>query len=305
MNNLKYLYIYFFHQNLFCIRTVFLIAAMGSSLNSAWAQSSERFTFDYLHFADADNVEVSTMSGSFSHRFFLDKDGTNLLTLSIAATQVDLLDENQTEPDRSRQLRAIVPEINLLKVLNENYSLVATLRPGFFGDLTGSLSDQFRLEGGFVITKFINENLTLGLGLGRGTNFGRDLVVPLVQFLYFASDKIVLRGVLPVNASAWYIPSQKWEFGISYKLQGSMFNLDETNIAGAERIGFAAAQVGLGTRYKVAGNNFLTAEIGYTVLRRYEWDDENGTSTDIGQEPFVEREVDPVPYINIGFSQKF
>lgn len=275
------------------------------SLNPCWAQSNERFTLDYQQFGEVDDVSASIAAGRYSHRMFLDKEGSNLLTLSLGYSQLDFTDEQQVGPDRSRTLKALVPEVNLLKVLNETYSLVVTLRSGLYGDLSGSLSDEFRLEGGIVVTRYINENLTLGLGLGRGTSFGRDLVVPLVQFLYFATDKIVVRGLLPIKASVWYVPSQKWEFGFLYMLQGSMFHLDDTDIAGAKRIGFAAAQLGLGTRYKVSDSNYVTAEIGYTALRRYEWDDETGTSTDIGQDPFLERDLDPAAYLRIGFLQRF
>lgn len=300
MNKLKY---YFTHW--FSVFAGVFFALSILSLDLVHAQSSERFQLDYLHLGDSNDVSTSGVSGSYSHRMFLDKEGSNLLTLSLSATRVELMDEALTGPDRDRQLTSLVPEVNLLKVLSEKYSLVATLRPGFHGDLQGSLSDEFRLEGGVVLTRFVNANLTLGLGLGRGTNFGRDLVVPLFQFLYFATDKILIRGVLPVEASLWYIPSQKWEFGFLYRLRGGVFHLDETNINGAERVGLAAAQVGFGARYNLAGNNFITAEFGYTALRRYQWDDERGTSLKISEDPFLERDLDPVPFIGVGFIQKF
>jgi hypothetical protein len=282
-----------------------LTLVQSLALQVVWAQSSERFTIEYQDFADSDSVSVSNIAGSLSHRFFLDAEGANLLTLSLLFSQFELTDTTLSVPDNNRQLTTFVPEINLLKILDENYSLIVNLRPGFFGDMGGSLADSFRLEGGFLVTRLINENLTVGLGIGRGTNFGRDLIVPVVQFLYFATDKIVLRGLLPVSASAWYVPSQHWEFGLLYRLQGSMYHLGETNIVDAERLGFATAHVGLGTKYNLTGNYFLTAEAGYAAQRRYEWDDQRGTSFNIGQDPFLERELSPVPYLNIGFMQRF
>ena len=283
--------------------SMFLTSLLG--FNPAWAQSNERFSLDYRQLGDSNDISISGYSGSYGHRLFLDKEGANLLTLSLRASQVDLTDETLAGPDRSRELRALVPELNLLRILNEKYSLAITLRAGFYGDLSGSLSDEFRLEGGFVVTRFMTDNLTLGLGIGRGTNFGRDLVVPLVQFLWFATEKIVVRGLLPTRASAWYIPNQKWEFGLLFKLQGNMYDLEDTNIAGAERLGLAAAQLGLGARYKMFGNNFIVADAGYTVLRRYLWDDGTDTSFDIGEDPFLDRDLDPVPYFRVGILQKF
>lgn len=280
-----------------------LITLFG--LSALQAQTPERLTIEYQQFADADQVSVSGFAGNVAHRFFLDDDGGSLLTLSLGASQLELTDTSLTEPDRNRQLTAITPEFNLLRILDEDYSLIVSVRPGFFGDFSGSVSDTFRLEGGFVVTRLVNDHLTIGLGIGRGTNFGRDLVVPLLQFLYFATDKILIRGLLPVSASVWYIPSQTWEFGLLYKLQGSMYDLGETNVEGAQRLGFATAHVGLGARYNLFGNNFLTAEAGYAAQRRYEWDDRRGTSFDIGQNPFFEKDLGPVPYASLGFMQKF
>jgi hypothetical protein len=84
-----------------------------------------------------------------------------------------------------------------------------------------------------------------------------------------------------------------------------MYYLDETNIVGAERVGFAAAQVGLGSRYNLFANNFLELEVGYTAMRRYLWDDGMGTSFNIGDDPFFDRDLDPVPYFRFGILQKF
>jgi hypothetical protein len=275
------------------------------NLQTAWAQSTERFSVDYRELGDSNDISISGFFASYAHRLYLDKDGANLLTLGMNYSRVDLLDDTLAAPDRSRELQALAPEINLLRILNDKYSLAITLKPGFYGNLSGSLSDEFRLEGGFVVTRFMTDNLTLGLGLGRGTNFGRDLIVPLFQFLYFATDKIVISGLLPARASAWYIPSQKWEFGLLFELQGSMYDLEETNIAGAERLGLAAAQLGLGARYKMFGNYFVVADAGYTILRRYLWDDKTSPSFNIGDDPFLDRDLDPVPYFRVGIIQKF
>jgi len=275
------------------------------NLQNVMAQSTDRINLDYQQFGDTNGVSTNSVSGLFGHRMFLDDDGANLLTLSLKYSQVQLTDDTLSGPDKERQLKSISTEMNLLRILNEEYSVAITLRPGVFGDLEGSLSDDFRLEGGFVVTRFMSDNLTLGLGLGRGTNFGRDLVVPLFQFLYFASDKIVVRGLLPVSASLWYIPSQQWEFGFIYRLQGSLYNIDETNISGAKQVGFAAAQTGVASRYKVFGNNVLEAEAGVTALRRYEWTDKRGTSFDISQKPFLDRDLGNTGYFKLSWLQKF
>jgi hypothetical protein len=273
---------------------------------SLFAQATNRFKANYQKLGGSNGVATDTASVQGNHRFLLDEDGENLLTVGLGLTQTTLEDDTQSGPDRYRELRTLVPTLSLMKILNEEYSLVVTLRPGFYGTLNDNLGKDFRVEGGVVVTKFISENLTMGFGLGRGTNFGRDLIVPLFQFVWFASEKVIVRGLLPIRASAWYIPTQDWELGVIYRLQGSLYNIEgDTNIAGAKQVGFAAAHVGVGAKYKVFGTNFLSFETGVTALRRYLWNNDTGTSVKISDDPWRDRDLDRVPYINVGWVQKF
>ncbi len=270
-----------------------------------WAQATNRFTLNAQQLGKSNGVSTNDVRVQGNHRVLLDEDGENLLTLGLGVSQTVLEDDTQTGPDRYRELRTLVPTFSLMKILNEEYSLVVTLRPGFYGSFD-EMGDDFRIEGGVVVTKFMSENLTMGFGLGRGTNFGRDLVVPLFQFVWFADEKVVVRGLLPIRASAWYIPNQDWELGVIYRLQGSLYNIEgDTNIAGARQVGFAAAHVGAGARYKLFGTNFLSVEAGVTALRRYLWTNETGTSVKITDDPWRDRDLDRVPYINVGWVQKF
>ena len=273
---------------------------------SSFAQATNRFSADYQKLGGSNGVATDSASIQGNHRVLLDDEGSNLLTLGLGLTQTTLEDDRSTGPDRYRELRTLVPTFSLMRILNDEYSLVVTLRPGFYGTLNDSLGDDFRLEGGVVVTKFMSENLTMGFGLGRGTNFGRDLIVPLFQFVWFASEKVIVRGLLPIRASAWYIPTQDWELGVIYRLQGSLYNIEgDTNISSAKRVGFAAAHVGVGARYKIFGTNFISVETGVTALRRYLWSNDTGPSVKITYDPWLDRDLDRVPYVNIGFIQKF
>jgi hypothetical protein len=293
-------------NQLFFRSSFFALLVLGFFSQSIWAQATNRFSADYLKLGGSNGVATDTTSIQGNHRVLLDDEGSNLLTLGLGLTQTTLEDDRSTGPDRYRELRTLVPTFSLMRILNDEYSLVVTLRPGFYGTLNDNLGDDFRLEGGVVVTKFMSENLTMGFGLGRGTNFGRDLIVPLFQFVWFASEKVIVRGLLPIRASAWYIPTQDWELGVIYSLQGSLYNIEgDTNIPGARRVGFAAANVGVGARYNLFGTNFLSIETGVTALRRYVWSNDTGPSFKITADPWRERDLDRVPYVNIGWVQKF
>ncbi len=295
------------NQKLFSLLAIgFYLSALVFLPQDLMAQATNRFSLEYQTLGNLNGVSTFDVRGQANHRFLLDEEGENLLTAGLGYSHTELDDSTLTGSDRSRELRTFVPTLSLMRILNDEYSLIVSLRPGFYGSLDGSLGDDFRLEGGVVVTKLMSDNLTMGLGLGRGTNFGRDLIVPLFQFVWFASEKVIVRGLLPIRASVWYIPNQNWEFGAIYKLQGSLYNIEgDTNIAGARQLGFAAAHLGGGAHYNLFGTNFISLEAGVTALRRYQWTNETGTSVKIFEDPWREREIDRVPYVNIGWIQKF
>ncbi|NQZ02066.1 MAG: hypothetical protein HRT45_15505, partial [Bdellovibrionales bacterium] len=235
------------------------------------------------------------------HQLLLDDEGSNLLTIGVNYSEITLTDKTLFGPDGQRVLRTLIPDAKLMKILSDEYSLVVNLRPGFYGDLKGDLGNDFRLEGGVVVTRLMTDSLTLGLGVGRGSNLGRDVVVPLLQFLYFASDRVVMRGLLPVQASVWYIPDQKWEFGGLFRLNGSLYKIENTELPEVDKLGFGSAYLGLSARRKVTDKSFAVIEGGMSFLRRYEWTDRVGTSLDTSQEPPVDRELGEVPYIRVGW----
>lgn len=270
------------------------------------AQTTNRYELSYQTISQTNDVTTSSVSGQAAHQIFLDEDGANLLTIAVNFSDTQLTDDELTGEDESRSLKTFIPNVSLMKILDDEYSLIVYLRPGLYGDLEGDLGNDFRLEGGAVVTKLVNDNLTMGLGIGRGSTLGRDMVVPLLQFVYFANSKVVARGVLPVRASVWYIPNQQWEFGGIFRLEGALYNIEESDIPDVEQLGFAAATIGGGARYKLAGNNFLTAEAGITAMRRYEFNDERETLImKLDYDPFEDKELDRAPYLRVGFIQKF
>jgi hypothetical protein len=270
---------------------------------NCFAQLADRFNFFYQHLGDSNSLSTSGFGGELNHiSFFGDKD---LLTMGIAYSDTRLSDRSAQGSDRTRQLRTFVPNLSLLRSLDSSHNLIVFLRPGIYGEGTGNIQDQFRVEGGFVINKAYSSKLTLGLGIARGSNFGRDLVVPLVQFLYQPDSQIYITGLLPVRAGAWYIHSSKIHFGGIFRLEGSVYNLEDTEISQASQLGFAAAQIGGAVKYNLFENSFIVGELGITALRRYEWQKNQGTTFDIGREPLLENELDRVPYIRFAWQQSF
>jgi hypothetical protein len=272
--------------------------------SKAHAQNIDRFNFYYDELGASNDVVTSNFSTQVGHQMFLDEEGSNLLTMGLQYGEVTLVDDEATGVDSGRVLKSIMPEFNLMRILNEKYSLIVNARPGFYGDLKGDLGNDFRLEGGVVVTRLMSDSLTLGLGLGRGGNFGRDLVWPLVQFLWFASDEILVRGLLPSRASVWYIPSQDWEFGGLFRLSGSLYTIEDTGVPEATKLGFATVNVGAAVRRRVYEKGWAVLEAGYTVMRRYEWSNPQGPSFVTADDPDVDKDLNGVPYVRIGLQHR-
>ena len=74
---------------------------------------------------------------------------------------------------------------------------------------------------------------------------------------------------------------------------------------GAQRLGLADAQLGVSGGYKLFGTHFIKAEVGYSLVRRYLWDDKLSPSFVGSVEPFSDKALNSVPYFKLGLVQKF
>ena len=286
--------------------TLLCLTVLVAFSEKVFAQTTNRYELSYQTIGKTNDVTTSSINGQAAHQIFLDEEGSSLLTVAVNFSDTSLKDDELSGEDKTRSLKTFIPNLSLMKILDDEYSLIVYLRPGLYGDLEGDLGNDFRLEGGAVVTKYMSDQLTMGLGVGRGSNLGRDMVVPLLQFVYFANSKVVARGVLPVRASVWYIPDQKWEFGALFRLEGALYNIEESDIADVEQLGFAAATIGGGARYNLGSNNFLSMEAGITAMRRYEFNDEREILVmRLDYDPFEDKELDRAPYLRLGWIQKF
>jgi hypothetical protein len=283
----------------------YLILFVVFNITSAWAQLTDRFGLYGQSVGGTNDVSMDSFLTQATHRFYIGD--STILNASLQYSQLELNNKNlaSDEVDAKRSLYTLVPNLSFIISLNYQNNLIIIARPGFYGDGEGDINDDFRAEGGFLLTQVLTDKLTMGLGAARGTNLGRDLIVPLLQFSYYYSDKITISGVLPVRASMWYIHNEDWQFGTLFRLEGSVYNIDETSIPDAKAIGVGHAFLGGGAKYRVFGQSYLAMEGGVTALRRYEWVNATGASTDIGREAFQEVELDNTAYIRLGFEVKY
>lgn len=281
-----------------CASRFAFAATMAFVLNlfgaTAQAQTRDRFSATFEQLGRASNLSANAFEANGAHRFFLDADGASLLTagLQYRGVQIDFDGLGQ------RRLYSLVPQISLAQIIDDRHSLIVYARPGFFGDFSSDFGRSFRLEGGALVTRVIDDKLTMGIGAARGSNFGRDLVVPLLQVLWLPTPTIMVDAILPVKAEAWYLPSKAWEFGALFNIVGSLYRFDDPSFGlQASQIGFANMNLGLGARRNLHGSAYASAEIGWTVSRRLEFAN--------GRDSVQENVPNGVPYGRVGYNWRF
>jgi hypothetical protein len=218
-----------------------------------------------------------------SFRNTLDKDGTTLLTTGFQYRYTDL--KFSVNPMQRHTLAVFSPvnptlttihaltlDMVLMRVLSEKWILFAAFRPGIF--TSGEVVDNsWRIEGGAFADYRFENGLSLGVGAARSSNFGRVLIVPVLHVLY-VGESFLVDVLLPQRAEFWYYPSQKIELGLNVALNGSQYALGNDVLRGAfgtDQFGFANGTVSPIVRYAILDKTFLSAEVGYTFLRRAEF----------------------------------
>ncbi|MFN8791894.1 MAG: DUF6268 family outer membrane beta-barrel protein [Bdellovibrionales bacterium] len=266
----------------------------------AQAQLRDRASVSYEVLPEKSDVSAQQTEVNVSHRFMFDTEGEKLLTATLSYRETVFDFEGSDNPGfegSNRRVQMIVPQFTYLHILNEEYSLIVQARPGFFGDFQGGFGKSFRLEGSFLFSKPYSDRLTLGFGLANGSNFGRVLTVPIVQVLYFPTEKIMIDALLPVRADALYLFSKDFEAGASFNITGSNYRIEANDNLGAEQLEFANITLGGIARRQVLTNLYLSGELGTTVMRRFNFVD--------GPNEIDELEPDNTFYARVGLQYRF
>lgn len=245
---------------------------LASSAQAQQVRDRASFAVDGVAAAGTSSAgEVSAWSGevNVNHREGLDADGNTWLTVGIQHRYTSVASSALFAPG----LSATVVNATGMQVVNETDTVVLNVRPGFFGivnagDVSSFRSNAFRLEGAALYSRVMNERFTLGAGIARGSNFGRVLVVPVIQAVYLISDRWMLDALLPARADLWYLPSPDWEFGLCFAIVGSQYA--GASRGGYDEVRFAAMTAGLAARRRVAAPLFVQLDAGRTVSRRFE-----------------------------------
>lgn len=243
---------------------------------SLYSQIRDRAAISYQGMS-SNSGESGIAESWLSERWFLDEEGNSLLQFGLQARRTELAGFGPAIPN---DVWLVVPQVNLLHSLNDRYSILANFRLGAFSDFKNFGSDDIRAEGAVVLDRVESDQFTWGLGLGRVSNFGRVIFVPLVHLIWTINEKWLLDAMLPGKLDLLYMPSSKWELGLSFNIIGSRYNIesDQRKIDG---LGVGQMNLGPQMRYQLLPSLYLSAETGLGFARRLSLMDENTEITEL------------------------
>lgn len=160
--------------------------------------------------------------------------------------------------------------LSVIKPLKNDFRLIGTLQPAISSQLDKSISgDDFLYLGALSISKKVSEDINWLMGLAFTSRFGRPLAIPL--FGYNRKwERFRLNVLLPNGVSAqWLSINSKWEYGFRLGLNGSQFNLSDTNMQQIEHVRFSRINLGPSINYGLREGLYLQVFGGISVRRTY------------------------------------
>jgi len=187
----------------------------------------------------------------------------NGLSYELLLPQVANIDlgANQTFHDLSYQLI-------LIQRLDAHWSLVVGLFPGLAGDFSRLTPDDLLLRGSALASYSVNEDISIGLGVGLVTLLGRQQFLPVLQLDIDPRGPLYVQAALPgdFDVGARLGPVRT---GARARLRGTVYNRAATDPP--EDV--LRASVGVATAFvavDLPGPFRLDLEAGTTFLRRFE-----------------------------------
>ncbi len=163
---------------------------------------------------------------------------------------------------------------------SDQTSLQFLLYPALSSTLTEPIdSDDFQIFGGAVLSRKVNEKITLGVGAVYTPRLGRPLVLPVIRFNYF-NDNFSLQTNIPQFIQAQWNTSGRVIYGMKMALSGSQFQLpDNASIQNndVEALNFSRVQLGPELEINLKNNIYFTLFGGVVANRTFNFSSDGGS----------------------------
>ncbi len=143
-----------------------------------------------------------------------------------------------------------------------------------------------------------NKNLTYGLGVSYNNDLNKDAVIPL-GYLKYTHRSFRVYTLLPSFLHFVMTPSEKFEYGFSYRLESAIYHIDQIS-ADASKNYLKASNITLAPTlaYNLHSKLWINARAGYALSRQFQVLDGDFKPLNFN----AKNEFEPSFFANFGFS---
>ncbi len=163
------------------------------------------------------------------------------------------------------------------KLGTKRWVLITSVKPTVASDFNNSLSiEDFLFQGSILISKRLNKFTKVGFGGVHDTKFGKNPTLPLLQLIrkkgHYETDIL-----LPAHIRQSYSFGDN-KIGANIYFTGGNYNFDTpTNFKrDLDKLIFSKLNAGLEYEVSSGKNTALNFNLGYTILNRIEFLNQNG-----------------------------
>lgn len=242
--------------------------------------------------------ELSVTSFELDARWQHPLGPTSTYSVGFSATQFSV--DTLTGAPVSDTYQGLALHLGTSWRLTPEWMLTASIQPGLYGDGESLGSDAFNVPGLVLASYRMSETLSFFGGLRVDT--WSDLpVLPILGFRWQASPEWTVSFGAP-RAEVAYKLSPTTTLFTGAGVQGGSFHTDDASVVAPAgypslrdtEVDYREIRVGLGARWALDGGTRIELEGGWTVDRRFDYDDRNVTV-----------KVDNAPYVRLSLNTRF
>ena len=185
-------------------------------------------------------------------------------------------------------------QLTLVHEWNEEWSLVASIKPAVASDFGQKLStDDLIFQGTIIATRKVNDKFKIGAGVVNSTRWGSPIVMPVLN-MHYKYKRHNLNALLPMNIKYTYslLPKEKLKLGMKYARNGANFNIYASDLSEIDKINYSRANIGVLANYQLTKILRLEAYGGVSTGRIYRLVDFNENINNFDSKP--------TPFFSVG-----
>ena len=149
-----------------------------------------------------------------------------LLRLNTERLSVSTYDSVRT----TKALYSIATPFGLqLASKSQLWKYTTVIIPKLNTDFNGKLDQDFQLGAYFIVTRIVNKDLTLRLGIYYNKECFGDFWLPLVGADWKINDKVQVYGTLPSSLRVEYKLNKHWNIGLNFRAFLRSYRLNANN----------------------------------------------------------------------------